>query len=241
MEPIWIGICDDEADDGERVAAMLKTILSGLLPDSVSFETRIFQDGNELCKSCMEQPFSLVFADIEMPVENGLTLACRLMEYSPSTDIVFVTNHQNYIFDTQELEPLWFVRKEELEKDLRRSIQKYIRKNSYKWVNYKLEDGFGKRNIMLQRIYYFEGSGHEVTAAADSGKYRMYGSLEKIGKELSVHGFIRIHRNFLVNCNHISHVIGDELELYGGLRLPLGRRYKKEVLERMHQHAWRSE
>lgn len=239
MEPIRIGICDDERYDRERIVAVLETMLPEFLPEQVPYKIQVFETGEALLRDCKEKAFSLIFTDIEMPGESGMSLAVRLEEISPDTGIVFVSNHQNYIFDAQEFEPLWFVRKEKLEKDLRRAVQKYLQKNSYRWVNYKIDDGFGKRNIMLQSILYFEGCGHEVKAVTCSGDYRMYGSLKKIEEELAVHGFVRTHKKYLVNGHQISHIIGSELELYGNLRLPLGRSYKKKILERMQKNAWR--
>ena len=241
MEPLRIGICDDAESDRERIGEMLKKLLPDFLPEQIPYEIQVFEEGEALLRSCMANPFSLVFTDIEMPEEGGMELAFRLNEASPDTGIVFVSNHQNYIFETQEFEPLWFVRKEKLEKDLKRAVNKYFQKYSYRWVNYKINDGFGKRNILLHSILYFEGCGHEVKAVTSKEHYRMYGSLAKIGEELIAHGFIRVHRNYLVNGLHISHVIGNELELCGKKRIPLGRSYKKKVLERMQSNAWQRE
>lgn len=236
MEQLRIGVCDDKEEDRVQTAKLLKEMTAEMCPEQTNPVILTFCTGRGLYESSVTAPFSLVFTDIEMPGVNGFELAERLTARQPGTCVAFISNYQNYIFDAQEYEPLWFVRKSCLEKDLRRALLKYFRKHSWHWVNYKIEDGFGKRNIPVGDIWYFECSGHEVKVVTDSGSYFTYGSLRKTQEKLEPCGFIRTHRNYLVNSRCICHMTSKELELPGGQRLPVGRGYKTEMLERMKKY-----
>lgn len=58
-------------------------------------------------------------------------------------------------------------------------------------------------------------------------------SINKLSEELSGQGFIRIHRKYLVNQKFIdlSRGFNDEELLVAGHQLPIGRTYKKQVMQ----------
>lgn len=228
---INIGICDDIASDRLRIKQAVENEASFLVKD-VRLSIQLFSDPSLLLKANQVSPFHLVFLDVLMPKENGFELARHLKASNVLPQIVFVSNHDSLIFDSQEYTPLWFVRKSLLEKDIRRAMAKYLELVSVKKISYKIKDGFGCREILLADIVYIECSGHKLTIRMkDENSYQVYGSLKPVENELSSWGFMRVHRNYLVNLAYVSDVAQRDIILLDQTEIPMGKDRKREIAE----------
>ena len=64
---------------------------------------------------------------------------------------MFVSNHENVVFDAWEYTPLWFVRKSALERDMMKALRKYFEMTVKTQLRYRMPDGFGLREA-AQRL-----------------------------------------------------------------------------------------
>lgn len=55
--------------------------------------------------------------------------------------------------------------------------------------------------------------------------------LSKVSEHLHSENFIRIHRSFIINLVHVCSFVGNTLVMEEGTKLPIGREYKKVMLE----------
>ncbi len=233
LQTINVGICDDEAFDRNRIKEAVENHAAVLTKD-VRFHIRLFPSAQALTEANLVSAFDLVFLDIVMPGEDGFQLARHLCAGKVLPRIIFVSNHDNLIFDSQEYLPFWFVRKGQLERDIRLALAKYLELVSVRKISYKLKNGFGYREILLADMVYIECSGHELTVKMKDGScYQIYGSLKSMEDELSPLGFIRVHRNFLVNQAYVADVAQRDILLLDGIEIPVGKDRKKAVAEAM--------
>lgn len=79
-------------------------------------------------------------------------------------------------------------------------------------------------------IGYIEGSSSYVTYCTTSGKITTTGILKQVEETLNPSIFVRIHRSFIVNINKIDKISSQEVVIKN-TKLPLSRKYRKEVLE----------
>ncbi|MCM1193508.1 MAG: response regulator [Butyrivibrio sp.] len=113
-----VGICDDRAEDIERInAALIKGLKEIGQPLKLLY--RSFQSGGELYEAACRDSFDLLFLDIEMPGMNGFELAEKLCRECPGTYLVFVSAYENLVFNVFEYDSIWFVRKGNLEEELK--------------------------------------------------------------------------------------------------------------------------
>ncbi len=63
-------------------------------------------------------------------------------------------------------------------------------------------------------------------------KYSIRTSLDFIQNMLKQSGFIRIHRGFCININHLEAINGDFVFI-ASIQLPIGRHYKDELMDRL--------
>ena len=69
-----------------------------------------------------DHSFDLALLDISMPDMDGITLAKRIRELYPETDIVFVTGYPQYAVDSWAVHPRGYLLKPVTQKDLQEEL-----------------------------------------------------------------------------------------------------------------------
>ena len=71
--------------------------------------------------------YNLICLDIDMPKLDGVSLGKAIRENSPETEIIFVSNREDRVFDTiLNVRPFGFVRKNNFSSDLMDTLRAYI-------------------------------------------------------------------------------------------------------------------
>jgi CheY-like chemotaxis protein len=73
-------------DDNRSIRNVLSTLLR-----LMGFEVALAGNGVEALSLFLENSFDLVLTDLEMPIMDGLSLACHIKERSPSTPVILLT------------------------------------------------------------------------------------------------------------------------------------------------------
>ena len=83
-------ICDDNQNDAAQIETTLQQCCNAL---AVKMNFFVYTDP---LQTESLQTFDIAFLDIDMPKQNGITLARRLHEAKPDAVIIFVTNFIQY-------------------------------------------------------------------------------------------------------------------------------------------------
>ena len=85
----------------------------------------------------------------------------------------------------------------------------------------------GKTRIPYRQIYYFEARSKKLYLRLPDREMAFYGTMKKLEAKLP-EVFLRCHRSFLVNKNHIERILlsQNEIVLSHGISVPLSRSYK---------------
>ena len=230
-----IAVCDDEYKILEEIAAFIEKEFPGN-------KVQTFSDGETFLAAVRSAPESepeLLLLDIDMPGMSGMELAAELTSEKVRTLIVFVTAHDELVYDSFKYHPFAFVRKKFLQEELRNVLldcQKEIdvRTNKKRFV---FQNGSQLVNLVQSEILYFEGQANYLAIHTVDGEYRMRSTMSAVEKELGDSGFLRIHKGFLVNLEHVRILKTEGLELDSGGLLPIGKSYseaaKKSILRFM--------
>lgn len=100
-----IAVCEDN----NIVAEYLEDYLSSLNVQNIEYE--IFTSGDDLIHY-MEQEktsFNILFMDIEMPGRNGIDTSAYIRERDKNALIIFITDHQDYVYQVFEVLPFRFL------------------------------------------------------------------------------------------------------------------------------------
>lgn len=209
-------------DDAEYLKYMLELISKNWQDQDSSAVFSVFSDVEEL-KAVISQ-YDVVFMDIEMPEKDGITAASELRAIVSDLMIVFVSDYDSYVWDSFQAEPLYFLRKSFLEKEL-------------PWVIKKCRDTYAARNKKLiidtmqetyccdiADIYYIEAQKKECNIYFDRGEAkRLKIAFSKVEEMLDKPRFLKIHRSYLVNSGHIRSLQKKQLILENDLTLPVSK------------------
>lgn len=236
QEKLYLAVCDDEPEALAQICETLQNILQSL-EYRTSCVLRKFISGTALCEAAVKENFHLIFLDIEMPGLDGFKLAEKLYLTGSPASLVFVSCHEDFVFDIFEYAPLAFVRKSALKKDLYRAICQYFRRTSYLQLSIRLKDGFGNKELFIKDILYVECEGHHLTYMTVQGvSLEVYGTLKAVEDELTRYDFLRVHKSYLVNQRYIESIGKREVLLVGGRRVDMGKDRKKDVQTAMFQY-----
>ena len=182
-----------------------------------------------------EENYRLVFLDIDMPEINGLEVGKEVKAINPQTDIIYLSQREDLVFDTLQLHPFGFIRKSKIIQDFANVLELY--------VNTALNTNDESKKITISskteaisadidQIMYIEGNRNYQTFYLKDGKVFdarvLMGDLEN---KLKDHGFIRVHKGYLVNYLYIRQIGSNEVALTNNKVLPLSGKRKDEIME----------
>ncbi|MDP1728527.1 MAG: response regulator [Bacteroidota bacterium] len=87
--------------------------------------------------------------------------------------------------------------------------------------------------VDIKDITYFEADGKMMNIHTNlEQKFPIRISLESLYSQLKDFGFMRIHRGFCINTNHLA-VINSEFVIVNNQQIPIGRNYRDNLLGRI--------
>ncbi|BCJ97593.1 LytR/AlgR family response regulator transcription factor [Anaerocolumna chitinilytica] len=227
---IKIALCDD---DKKALPIIAGAAESTFRAQRIHTELQCFLNGEELLKAMEHTHFQIVLLDIDMPGLDGIEVGKRIREGNNNTCIIYVSECENRVFESFAVQPLGFVRKSNFLNDIAAVVQLYI-KNCMQDQNVEYIK-FSTRNSILtlksNQIRYIEGSRNYqkifLTGQQEPMEIKM--TMEKLEYLTEPHGFIRIHKGYLVNYLYIQRIQTNHLILQDGITLPIGRSKMGEV------------
>ncbi len=224
-----IAVCDDESKILEEITFFIEKAFP-------SARIKSYSDGTSFISSGEERP-DVLLADIDMPGMSGMDLAATLASENAQTLVVFVTAHDELVYDSFKYHPFAFVRKKFLEEELRSVLSDCEKEIENQNKRFTFQNASTLVNLAQNEILYFEGQANYLAIHTTGSQYRMRSTMSAVEEELKNNGFLRIHKGFLVNLEHIRILKTEELELDNGEVLPIGKSYsesaKKSILRFM--------
>ncbi|PAE43099.1 LytR/AlgR family response regulator transcription factor [Bacillus sp. 7884-1] len=190
----------------------------------------------------------LVFLDIELAEDSGLDLAKQLENLNSAPAIIFATAYDEFAYQAFELNAVDYILKPFDEERIGKTLEKIKKmqkigdqdlpinsplKNSY---NGKIAVLVDERIILLTYadIVYLESSEGKCTIETMDQKYKVSEALVVLEKKLTNTKFLRVHRSFIVNIDHIVEIepwfnATYNLIMKNGSKVPVSRTYVKEL------------
>lgn len=191
----------------------------------------------------------IIFIDIELDAENGLSLAKALELLEPAPAIVFATAYDEYALQAFEANAIDYLLKPIDEERLKKTIEKInklknreqkknptaLRMN--KQHNEKLVILVEERMVLLNQddIIFLQSSEGKSTVKTIEQEYKVTEPLIVLEKKLLNNpSFVRVHRSFIVHVNHIVEIepwfnSTYNLKMKDGSQVPVSRTYVKDL------------
>ncbi|MBM6774747.1 LytR/AlgR family response regulator transcription factor [Olsenella profusa] len=231
-----VAVCDDERFAADAIATAAERELAHR---GVQAEIEVYTALEDLAKRMDSVGFDLVLLDIEMPGVDGIQFGRALREIGFGTDIIYVSNSEERVFESLSLRPLGFVRKSHFNADMAEAIETFVRERRKQGTNrtitLKMAHAMGTFDI--DEIAYVEAHRREKIVHLVNGRTEeVLTTLDEMGERLAPYGFFRVHKGFLVNFAHVRQltpqgfVVGKDLVPIGRSKVAEARRAYMDYL-----------
>ena len=212
-------------DDSREYIDIIKRKIANIMEETDYFQYDIseFTDGSMFVKD--NSAYDVLLLDIDMPQMNGFELTERIDERLSvqGTTLIYISSHDNYVFESIKHSPFRFVRKSLLDTDLPEAIKAYIEKleNSNDYFKFTDRENNTEVRIRFNDIVYFESYSHDICLLDAKGEHFAIKrsnnlSLNSLEEMYSSKGFIRSNKSYLVNYRHIYKIIENKIFFTNG-------------------------
>lgn len=223
-EGLRILICDDE----RQMLSVIAEKVSACLPES---DIRTFSSGAALLKYLQTEGCDILLLDIDMPDITGLEIAGQLSRFEKRPLLVFVTSHDELVYDSFQYHPFAFLRKSSFEKEIKTTLNDCVQELQHRERHFSFRCEGKRVCLLLSEIFYFEAEGNYLKVFVKTGQYRFRSTIASVENTLAGCGFIRIHKGFLINQAAVRLFHAKEVALLDGTKLPVGKSYAKTAEE----------
>ena len=179
-----IAICDDDIQTTGEMECLIQRISK---QNFVDIETEVFWNGESLVNAIIkENKFDIIYLDIEMEKEDGISAAKRIRMYDKNVLIIYVSSHENHMKDSFSVRPFQFLVKPLSEKQMEICFKAafddindtdFYFRYSYKRINYK---------VPVRDILYFESNRRKVSIVTERDTYEVYKKLNEMSELFGV-------------------------------------------------------
>ena len=206
----------------------------------------------EALGTMLEDPVDLIFLDIHLTNESGLSLAEKINKLKKPPLIIFATAYDDYAVKAFELNATDYVLKpfelERVQQAVKKAYGQY-RKQQVREAEPAKQLAAGLQVLPIQmdeRIYMLRVpeiiaigvDNGETTIYTKNMTYIIHEPLNALEKKIGGHPFLRVHRAFVINLTEIKEIQPwfnhtFQLTVSNGLKIPVSRSYMKEFKEKV--------
>lgn len=228
-----VSICDDDVATLSQLEELVRQYLD---PGELCLAT--YSGYREFLTT--RQYVDLLFMDIDLGDGCGIELAKEVKKTDSGTCVIFVTAHPEYVEESFEVEPVYFLVKPIRPDSFRRAMERAMERLAAERQKSRLTVTFQNRvsAVALRDISYIEFSVRSATIHAGTRVLRTYEKLSSLQQRVDSR-FIQCHKSYLVNMDYVIGFQGNTLELCGGVEIPVSQSRAKVTRETLLHHLTR--
>ena len=255
MELVRAALCEDEEYVSDLLARSLRM---EFVANGLGLEVDCYTTGDALLAALRAGAgYDVYFLDIEMPGTNGIEV-CRQIRTdipgaesgagaegapgipaSPEALVVFISNKEELVFQTFEVQPFRFMRKShyvEEQSSVVRAIAAELERRRGHIV--AITDSGTKQTyrVDVDQTLYVEVLGKRCQVHTTAGVIDVKCRLSDIEELLAGHGFLKPHRSYLVNSQFVFSMGKTELVLTDRTEIPISRNRVADVKHDFLEH-----
>lgn len=226
-----IAVCDDDIQITGGMEMMIEKIAKKNFIDS---DIEVFWNGETLVDAIVNgNKFDIIYLDIEMAREDGISAAKRIRKIDKNVLIIYVTSYENHMKESFAVRPFQFLVKPVNEEQMAQCF-----KAAYEEINsgdFYFRYSFQRVNhkVPIRDILYFESRKRKVFIITQDETFELYGKISDIEKSLKAckSSFLRVHQSFLVNYKHVKGLAYDFVIMDNGKKISISEDRRKMISE----------
>lgn len=204
---IKVGFCDDDMSALNEIRDLLDQYCA---QRTQKISCISFHNPLELLTAVEKGLYlDVLFLDVIMPSENGISVAKEIRQYDNMVKIIFLTSSAEFAVESYLVGAYFYQIKPICAEDFFRLMDSVISDcEKEQQCNMVLRCKTGITRIRLEKLEYCEIIGRTLVFHMENGKVlESSGSLDELCGKLTQHeNFLRPHRSFLVNMEYIQNI-----------------------------------
>lgn len=231
-----IAICDDI----QEIARSMQILLQ-----EHTFDEKItvdaFTSGAELLKQTIQCQYDIIFMDIELYPDdksgyNGMVLSNKIKNMYPEVIFIFFTGNLGYEKDLLNFEPFRYLNKPVFREPLISAVDDAIKRiNHWEEKIFQFKKNRVTYNVRLKNVLFISSSRPYIEIKTFDDKMTFRGKMDDVENQIMklTDNFYRVSKSYLVNLMYVRIYTSRELIMETGERIPVSRKYMKNLVTRM--------
>lgn len=240
MNEYRLAVCEDDRTIRETVCRFCNEILEEAgIPHEIAAFSQV--EEVEVLLAAKEKQIHLLILDIETGNKTGVELAKEMRDRDDQRSILFITGYEKYLPVGYEVRPIQFLLKPINWEKLKKAVLTDWRlHHSPKMLI--LQKGRQTVRIPFRTVLYVEAmENHRVKIGMEDGNEVFQSGLLELEKLLPADRFLRCHKSYLVNLDHVKRIDKTSFILDNEHRIPIGRTYHKISREAVFSYVTKTE
>lgn len=199
----------------------------------------VFSDALQAMEFLKSTPVDLLFLDIHLPKISGLDF---LKTFPNPPHVILTTAFSEYALESYDLNVVDYLLKPFSFQRFLKAVAKVPVKQqdevhmdttatdgppSYMYI----KSGHELIKIQLEQILHIHSDSDYTEVMTPTRKYLSNEPLRYWLESLPKSNFIRVHKSYIINTDKIEKLVGNQIYLSGGARIPIGRAFKDHFLK----------
>jgi len=222
-----IAICEDTKTDALYLRKALERYLNN---SQLIAEIDLFESGEAFFAAFKPGKYQIVFMDIFMAENgmNGMDTAKKLKAADEHAVVIFTTTTTEYGIEGYNVSVYYIVKPVEYN-DLVNAMGKCRHLLERHALSIEITVNRRPLTIRLRDICYVEALQRTCVFATKMGEFTSARAFEGLELELGGLPFLRCHRSYIVNLNHVETLENRDFILKNGERVPISKRSLAEI------------
>ena len=168
--------------------------------------------------------FDILLLDIDLPDKSGIDFANDYIKIYPNTKIIFISSHDELVFDSFKVHPYNFIRKENIDIELNDTLLELLDLLKMHKKEIVLNNKDNTTIIQQSDIIYIESFKHYcyIYTKRTTEPYKIRPNMRQILEDLNF-CFYRINRSYIINLNEIKQIKNGRVILKNNMEVTLQR------------------
>ena len=212
--------------------APAQRVLKKYIQDVGTLELKaVFSNAIEALEYLKSHSIDLMFLDIHLPKISGIDFLKTIV--NPPA-VIFTTAFSDYAVQGYELNVVDYLVKPFSFERFVQAINKVQPKESVQDTSANLEffvkSGHEYIKVKSEEVVYIQSDMDYTEIHQKDKKLLTPETLSFWENKLRANDFIRVHKSYLINTACIEKIAGNQVYLFGGIQVPIGRVYKDAFL-----------
>lgn len=219
---IKIAFCDDDLHTLNEMNGLLDLYR---LEHQMEMVSTVFYSPLELLAEIEKglRP-DILFLDIIMPGEDGISVAKEIRQYDDTVKIIFLTSTNEFAVESYSVDAYFYLMKPVCTEnffELMDSVIAACEREQHCSLILRRKNGVTR--IQLEKLIYCEVIGRTLMFHLENGKVlESVGCMDELCMKLAPHeNFLRPHRSFLVNMEYISSISNKVIRMDNQVEIPI--------------------